>query len=339
MSVLNIFAGAIKRNNHQHKETVISVHTDSILEYVAAYPGPAKIDRAAGIIHDVKILGLESRNRRLYPESTLAEAIPLYENAKVNINHPESHPAESRKYQDRFGLIKNVRLQRGEGLFGDFHFNPKHALAEQLLWDAENSPENVGFSHNVEAVVGTENGRVVVEKIEAVRSVDLVADPATTVGLFEQAEPDAGQKNATAENITPLKNNTPAEKRGKNCSDSVSGQIETAKSEAALDEAFRPFENRIALFEELLEAVVSAAVPSAARPVCWSRDFLRLALETESPEKLKMMIAERLELVRRLTGALTEAIPAGPILAAEKRAGGAADETISTEEFLRQIRE
>lgn len=327
----------------------MSVHTDSILEYVAAYPGPAKIDRAAGIIHDVKILGLESRNRRLYPESTLAEAIPLYENAKVNINHPESHPAESRKYQDRFGLIKNVRLQRGEGLFGDFHFNPKHALAEQLLWDAENSPENVGFSHNVEAVVGTENGRVVVEKIEAVRSVDLVADPATTVGLFEQAEPDAGQKNKPAENITPLTNNAPAEKSVEICSDDVFGQSETTKSktsfdetpkrEAALDEAFRPFENRIALFEELLEAVVSAAVPSAARPICWSRDFLRLALETESPEKLKKMIAERLELVRRLTGALTEAIPAGPILAAEKRAGGALDETISTEEFLRQIRE
>ena len=48
---------------------------------------------------------------------------------------------------------RHVGPARGEGLFADFHFNPKHALAEQLLWDAEHAPENVGFSHNVEARV------------------------------------------------------------------------------------------------------------------------------------------------------------------------------------------
>ena len=47
-------------------------------------------------------------------------------------------------------MIRDVKAG-GEGLFADFHFNPKHALAEQLLWDAEHAPENVGFSHNVEA--------------------------------------------------------------------------------------------------------------------------------------------------------------------------------------------
>jgi hypothetical protein len=41
------------------------------------------------------------------------------------------------------------------------------------------------FSHNVEAVVRRENDKAVVEKIVSVRSVDLVADPATTAGLFE----------------------------------------------------------------------------------------------------------------------------------------------------------
>jgi hypothetical protein len=80
------------------------------------------------------------------------------------------------------------------GLRGDFHFNPKHALAEQLIWDAEHSPENVGFSHNVEARTSRRDGKVVVEEITRVQSVDLVADPATTRGLFEQHEP-AGESS------------------------------------------------------------------------------------------------------------------------------------------------
>ena len=85
------------------------------------------------------------------------------------------------------GVIRNVAARAGEGLFADFYFNPKHALAEQLIWDAEHAPENVGFSHNVEARNVRQGERVVVEAITRVQSVDLVADPATTRGLFESA--------------------------------------------------------------------------------------------------------------------------------------------------------
>ena len=47
------------------------------------------------------------------------------------------------------------------------------------------APENVGFSHNVEARTARRGDRLVVEAITRVQSVDLVADPATTRGLFE----------------------------------------------------------------------------------------------------------------------------------------------------------
>lgn len=144
-----------------------------------------RVDREAGVLFGVKIIGCFSRNGREYPNETLREAIPLYENTKVNLDHPEGDPRRPRSYQDRFGVVRNVELQENEGLYADFHFNPKHPVAEQLLWDAEHAPENVGFSHNVEALVRRENDRMIVEKIVSVRSVDLVADPATTAGLFE----------------------------------------------------------------------------------------------------------------------------------------------------------
>jgi len=161
--------------------------SDLLQEYCDSRGVAVRVDRQAGVIRGVKLLGLESRNGRDYLPEAVAQAAVLYEDAKVNVNHPKGHPAGPRDYQDRIGSIRQVAFRQGEGLFGDFYFNPKHALAEQLVWDAENSPENVGFSHNVEARVVRRGDRAVVEAITRVQSVDLVADPATTRGLFESA--------------------------------------------------------------------------------------------------------------------------------------------------------
>ena len=162
--------------------------TETLQEFVDSRGVPMRVDREAGVVRGVKILGLQSRNGRTYLPEALARAAGLYEGARVNVNHPKGSLAGPRDYQDRIGVIRSVAVRGGEGLFADFHFNPKHALAEQLIWDAEHAPENVGFSHNVQARTARRGERVVVETITKVQSVDLVADPATTRGLFESAE-------------------------------------------------------------------------------------------------------------------------------------------------------
>jgi hypothetical protein len=162
--------------------------SETIQEYCDSRGVRMRVDCESGVLRGVKILGLKSRNGRSYLPEALKQAAALYENAKVNVNHPKGHPAAPRDYQDRLGQIRGVELRPGEGLFGDLHFNPKHALAEQLVWDAEHAPENVGFSHNVEARTARRGDEVVVEAITRVQSVDLVADPATTRGLFESLE-------------------------------------------------------------------------------------------------------------------------------------------------------
>ena len=161
--------------------------SESLQEFIDSRGLALRVDRPAGIIRGVKILGLESQNGRSYLPEALSEATPLYEGAKVNVNHPKTAPGAARDYQDRIGAIRNVAVRGGEGLFADFHFNPQHALAGQLAWDAEHAPENVGFSHNVLARTARRGDRIVVESITKVQSVDLVADPATTRGLFETA--------------------------------------------------------------------------------------------------------------------------------------------------------
>jgi len=158
---------------------------EMLQEFIDSRGLALRVDREAGVIRGVKILGHASRNGRIYPPATLAAAVGLYEGAKVNVNHPKGDPAAPRDYQDRIGVVRNVIVRASDGLFGDLHFNAKHALAEQLAWDAIHAPQNVGFSHNVQARTARRGEQVIVEAILKVNSVDLVADPATTAGLFE----------------------------------------------------------------------------------------------------------------------------------------------------------
>ena len=143
---------------------------------------------AAGVIRGVKLLAC-ARRTAAATRSTPRRGRRLYEGAKVNINHPKGHPLSPRDYQDRLGVINGVEFRTNQGLFGDLHFNPKHMLSEQLMWDAEHASQNVGLSHNVLARTSRQGDETVVEAITKVQSIDLVADPATTRGLFEQEAP------------------------------------------------------------------------------------------------------------------------------------------------------
>ena len=176
-------ASAIRIANAAIGESVDSV-TERLQEYVSSAGLTLKVDREHGVIPGVKILGLVSKNHgRTYTLECTQHAVALYEGAKVNVNH-SARAGGPRDYRDRLGMVRNVQVNES-GLFADFYFNPKHPLAEQLVWDAEHSPENVGFSHVVDASVTRKDGKEVVESIRKVESVDLVADPATTSGLFE----------------------------------------------------------------------------------------------------------------------------------------------------------
>jgi len=166
--------------------TTIDSAEPAILQEYADNRGIAlRVDRERGVIHSVKLLGTVSRKGREYPHDVMAKSLPMYEGMRVNVDHVE--PGQRRSLRDRIGLVKNVTLKE-DGLYGDFHYNPKHALAEQIAWDAENAPQNLGFSHDTRGYSRNVNGRQVVESIDKVLSVDLVANPATTTGLFESTD-------------------------------------------------------------------------------------------------------------------------------------------------------
>ena len=274
-------------------------------EFSAGEASSMTNDLDSGLISGVKILGLTSRNGRVYPPEVLREAAPLYEGAKVNVNHVSKEAARlPRDYRDRIGTISNVVFKENSGLFADFHYNPNHAQAKQLLWDAHNAPNNVGFSHCVEAVYHQENDLSVIDKIVRVISVDLVADPATTSGLFESEEPDLGSRQeavgnsdsptaqlgsrqeAIGNSSSPSANLNPTETTAENPTAYCLLPTASTETESADDrfnrliESFEKLEERL---EQLCQTLENRSVTEAA-PLCPPSAWQQTAVKEETLE-------------------------------------------------------
>lgn len=149
-------------------------------------------DIEKGVIRGVKLLGIRSKNRRNYDTPGVRKTgVSMLEGAQVYIDHPAT-PQTPRSYRDKIGVVENVKYRSGEGHFGDIRFNPKHASADQFLWDVQNSPKSLGMSINAKYKPGKINkdGDQVVESLEMVRSVDIVTKPATADGIFEHETPE-----------------------------------------------------------------------------------------------------------------------------------------------------
>lgn len=265
----------------------------ALQEYVDSRGVVLRVDREAGVLRGVKLIGLQSQNGRRYRDSALGAAAALYEAAKVNVNHAAEGSATPRDYRDRLGAIRNVEHRPGEGLFGDLYFNPKHALAEQLIWDAEHNPSNVGFSHNVLARLSREAGAVVVDEITQVQSVDLVADPASTRGLFEHAEALRESQHElfwgelTVERLR--------ERRPDVCAALEATALKTVEpelNELRAAERARQREDRIA-------RVVAELAPAAAEarsPRSWLGDALfEVLLTIEDDDRVRQLVQERID--------------------------------------------
>ncbi len=160
---------------------------EAIQEYADSTGLTPEVDRESGVIRGVKILGLQSKNKRRYTPECVAAAIPLYEGRPAFVDHVRPGQEGPRSYRDKIGVHRNIRQapDTSPGLVSDFHLNLKHPLAESILWDAENAPQSLGFSHDAQGRIVRKGGEAVVEEILSVASCDLVCRPATTNGLFE----------------------------------------------------------------------------------------------------------------------------------------------------------
>lgn len=143
------------------------------------------VDREAGVIRGVKVIGRKSRNNREYSPRAISQLAPMYEGIGVNLNHPP--PAETgrdRAFHDGIGWLEKPH-EKDDGVYADLHLLKSHPWFGTVMEAAERNPKRFGLSHNADGKVSSQNGKNVVDEIEKVRSVDIVQNPATNVGLFE----------------------------------------------------------------------------------------------------------------------------------------------------------
>jgi hypothetical protein len=158
---------------------------------------PLKVDREAGVIFGVKILGRFSPNCHgirgvtegtEYTVDAMKKACGLYEGTKIYCNHPEKKDAaKERRVNESFGKISNIRVE-DDSVRGDLHYLKSHPMAASVVEDVERGIGIYGLSHNADAkATRVVNGKLIVEEIGTVFSVDLVDRPATNKNLWESS--------------------------------------------------------------------------------------------------------------------------------------------------------
>lgn len=132
-----------------------------------------------------------SKNRNRYQRKVLQEAAPLYEGAKIYMDHEEETRRYGRSTQHVAGFLKGVQgalLGTKESDTATFALHctavvtKPNVRQEMLEAYEEGNPNLFGFSHDVQAESVTcmaEDGPFYdVQRIESVSSVDLVTNPA-----------------------------------------------------------------------------------------------------------------------------------------------------------------
>lgn len=169
------------------------------------------VDRAAGVIRGVKLLGFASRNNRRYERAGVESALKSYDGVALYVNHPTDPatgrvvPKRTRMSEERLGRIENPTLSDA-GARCDIRILKSHPMAERLLEAAESMPDAFGLSHNIDYAGHQDpaTGELVVESITHVRSVDLVPNPATTNSLFESVDETHGGRRPMRTTLSRL---------------------------------------------------------------------------------------------------------------------------------------
>lgn len=268
----------------------------------------------APIIPGVKLLGLRSRNKKNYDTKGARESgIRLMEGVQVYIDHPDRID-KPRSYRDKFGHIKNVRYEPGKGHFGDLHYNPKHPSAEQFLWDVQNSPNTQGLSINAKAKFGrTDNaGDVIVESLEVVRSVDIVAKPATNSGIFESELPEEDETmdlKTLKEKHPELFKQVLEEVRDTDVTESELVTLRKQNADAMAQLAIFTKQEEARQLRVKVESEFTESFKDSAIPADMQKNILECACgcDTEPRGKLKGIV----DSLNELLGAIPEEAPEG----------------------------
>lgn len=164
---------------------------DTLTEDLADWSAALSIDPQARLVLNVALTGQDSRNGYRYSESALREAVLLYDQKPVFLDHaPDRLKPRDRSTRDLVGNIINPRYEDGR-IRGDIRVLDTESGRTFLALAHTNLP-GVGMSHVVIAQRSPDSNTV--EAIRDVVCVDAVVNPATTQTFRESQDPAASSE-------------------------------------------------------------------------------------------------------------------------------------------------
>jgi len=174
-----------------------------VRDLIESFDGPffteASIDADNLTIKGVCPFGTDkSANNRIYKERAIESLTSLVNGSKMYLNHPTKSELKERDgvrdVRDWAGVFRNPRKE-SKKVFADLQVREQYW---DLLRDvATLQPEGMGLSINARVkVFADEKGMESVEDVDTLRSVDLVANAATTRSLFESVMDKVCESNA-----------------------------------------------------------------------------------------------------------------------------------------------
>jgi hypothetical protein len=155
-----------------------------------------RIDRDAGMLIGVRIMGIKSAHGYEYSLDAQRAACPRYEQMPVGLDH--DYTGGPMSVEAAWGTLCNPRVDE-RGTVADLRYLKTHVRTEQVLEDAE---RDVGlFSLSAVTTRVVEQPKGTVKSFSPVR-VDLVVRGATTKRLFEQ---ENAKLDAQAAELAELK--------------------------------------------------------------------------------------------------------------------------------------
>lgn len=159
---------------------------DTLTEDLADWSSALSVDSQARLVLNVALMGPDSKNGYHYSEAALREAVPLYDQKPVFLDHaPDRLKPRDRSTRDLVGNIINPRYEDGR-IRGDIRVLETESGRTFLALANTNLP-GVGMSHVVLAQRSTDGSTV--ESIRDVVCVDAVINPATTQTFRESQDP------------------------------------------------------------------------------------------------------------------------------------------------------
>jgi len=139
-----------------------------------------QIDRAAGILRRVHLMGPVSKHGYSYALDAMKAVAQRFEGMAVGVDHDyRSGPLTD---DHTWGNVRGPIEVDPKGLWGDLHFVKAHVRSEQLLESIERGLRDVALSPVVD--VYEEKGKTVTKF--SPRRIDVVIGGATTKSMFEQ---------------------------------------------------------------------------------------------------------------------------------------------------------